>query len=218
MPQYETTTQGLVGIIHSIKLEQKSGMLRARRGEGTMQEEGTIVFVNGRMTQASAGRRIGMAALNWLCTWGSCHYMFISSAREVEQSDIFSSASSNEDLLTQTDRLTGTQHADTGPMGRMPVSLPVTPVPFPQAYEANNGARAAPDEYHIVPRSTSSLQDTLRLIEHYQLSRSHRQLFLLINGQRSLKELMHLVGKEREEILALLHDLESLGVIHIGGN
>lgn len=220
MPQYEMTTERLVGIIHSIKLEQKSGVLTARRGEDGMLEEGTVVFVNGRMTQASVGRRSGSAALNWLCTWGHCRYIFLPSTAEAAQPDSSLSAFPDGHELTATNHLMGTQRGpDTGPVNELStLSLPVTPPP--QAYVVKSGAesRVAPAKYRIVPRSIKPLQEVLRLIDQRRLSRSHRQLFLLINGQRTLEELMHLVGKDQFEIHALLRDLEDLGVIYVGGN
>src|ERR1700730_11960673 len=76
--QRETTTDRLVSIIASIKLERKSGQLRVRRGEGLTSEEGILTFAQGQITQASIGRMNGPDALNWLSTWGQAHYTFLS--------------------------------------------------------------------------------------------------------------------------------------------
>ncbi len=59
------------------------------------------------------------------------------------------------------------------------------------------------------------MNEALRRIEQNRLSRLHRQIFLLIDGQRSFGEVVHLVGKSRGEVYKLLRDLEGIGVIHI---
>src|SRR5258706_16334152 len=76
--QREATTDRLVSIIASIKMERKSGQLRVRRGEGITSEEGILTFIQGQVMQASIGRRSGADALNWLCTWGQARYIFTS--------------------------------------------------------------------------------------------------------------------------------------------
>jgi len=53
----------------------------------------------------------------------------------------------------------------------------------------------------------------LHAIEQKRLSRSHRQLFLLIDGQRSVQELGRLAAKNEQDLQALLGDLERIGVI-----
>lgn len=53
----------------------------------------------------------------------------------------------------------------------------------------------------------------MRLIEHMGLSRIHRRLFLLIDGGRTVKELIRLMAHEPEDVQRLLQDLERAGVI-----
>ncbi len=68
--QQELLTDRLVHVISSIQRGRRSGVLTAKRGEGIALEEGTIVFANGQVSQASVGRRRGSEALNWLSTPG----------------------------------------------------------------------------------------------------------------------------------------------------
>ncbi len=77
--QRETATDRLVSIIQVIQLGRKTGLLTARRGDGITQEEGTITFIKGQITQTTVGRRKGSEALNWLTTWGNCRFTFVSS-------------------------------------------------------------------------------------------------------------------------------------------
>jgi DNA-binding IclR family transcriptional regulator len=41
-------------------------------------------------------------------------------------------------------------------------------------------------------------------------------VFLLVDGRRSVKELVHLSGKNQDEVYGLLSDLVRIGVIRIG--
>ncbi len=49
------------------------------------------------------------------------------------------------------------------------------------------------------------------------LSRTHRHLLLLIDGQRSILELVRLIGRSEQEVASFLHDLEQATVIQIPG-
>jgi hypothetical protein len=66
-----------------------------------------------------------------------------------------------------------------------------------------------------VPRPTVDLEEATKRIEQAGLSRTHRRLYLLIDGHRSAIELIPLIGKQAEEVRNMLYDLEWLGVIRI---
>ena len=55
----------------------------------------------------------------------------------------------------------------------------------------------------------------MHLIEQMGLSRTHRRLFLLIDGGRTVKDLARLMAYEPEAVLRLLQDLERAGVIQM---
>lgn len=221
MSQAGMATEQLISIIHSIKVGQKSGVLTARRGDSGMMEEGRIVFANGLMTQATTGRRSGLAAFNLLCTWGRCYYTFLPSPPEANQPVTPAFPAEQFPPTTgplseaQRPRVSGPQPAPGPDMER---SLPVTPPPDVSTEYNHAGASAGPVEKRIIPYAILPLQEVLHLIDQHRLSRSHRQLFLLIDGRRSLVELMHLTRKSAEEIQTLLRDLERLGAIYRGGN
>jgi hypothetical protein len=226
MTQQETVTDRLVSIIQSIQLAQESGVLTVRRGEGGTMEEGTLIFAKGHVTQTIAGRRRGKAALNWLSTWGACRYVFVSSGGQAAQPPRLSSPAASTNL-EKADLAT----RDTQP--RIPVSplrRPSGPLGNPRGLQGSQfrpGEPSVPLEREQASRPPRSepetpfaiypLEEALRLIEQGRLSRTHRQLFLLIDGQRSIVELSHLVGKSQEEANRLLRDLERIGVIHRGG-
>jgi hypothetical protein len=187
--QFEAVTDRLVDVIKDIKIGRRSGLLTARRGEGIVVEEGNLIFANGKVVQANVGRRNGADALNWLSTWGSCRYTFLPTSDDAGKS----SPSSDSWRGVSTDAL--------------PPQNPLL-TPIPDALPG--GMRAG------VPYPTLSGTEALRHIDTMGLSRSHRRLFLLVDGHRSMEELMQLVRKNPRELQDILRDLERIGVIRRG--
>ena len=207
--QRETVTDRLVSIIQIIQLGRKTGLLTARRGEGITQEMGTITFLKGQITQTAVGRRRGSEALNWLTTWGNCRFTFVSSDTSDTSSLSPISSRAQENGTKDTDPRLRSQwpfvHNQTGPLtgegNRVAPQTPHTPLP----------ASAIP----VVPFRTRQIDSALRAIENMGLSRTHRRLLLLIDGQRSIPELVRLLGRSEQEVASLLHDLEQATVIQI---
>lgn len=193
--QREATTDRLVGIITSIKMERKSGRLQVGRGEGLTSEEGILIFTRGQVTQASIGRRSGADAVNWLSTWEQARYIF---------------TSTSPDSAEET-----------------PLVFSVLPSSSPGGDAAHPGLRAGqvqtdkleteplPASRHEVPRVCVVFNEASTRLEHAGLTRAHRRLYLLIDGQRSASDLAPLLGKRTEEVRSMLHDLEWLGVVQI---
>lgn len=211
MSQQETATDRLVSVIQSIQMAQWNGVLTVRRGEGATLEEGSIVFVNGQVKQTTAGRRTGASALNWLSTWGQCRYIFASSdARQTQPLNTIPATSGNSarpitrDLETPIPSLPAEKLAES--------LLPISGTSWERR------SPSLPSGEAVVFHPTQTLDAVLRGIEQNRLSRSHRQLFLLIDGKRSVQELARLAGKNQQELQALLRDLERIGVIRPGGN
>jgi hypothetical protein len=73
MPQQPaTSTDRLENVIQVIQLGRKTGELTVERESGTRLEQGVVPFV----TLASAYQLRGLAAFQWLNTWGSCRFTF----------------------------------------------------------------------------------------------------------------------------------------------
>lgn len=211
MSQQETATDRLVSIIQSIQMAQGNGVLTVKRGEGGTLEEGSIVFVNGQVKQATAGRRSGANALNWLSTWGQCRYIFASlDVRQTQSLNGVGVPSTSAGNTRSTTR-------------DLQASIPASPAeresgPLLPAFSSRWERRPPPppSQAAIIFYPIQQLGVALRAIELNRLSRSHRQLFLLIDGQRSAQELARLAGKTEQDLQALLHDLERIGVIRSG--
>ena len=210
MSQQETATDRLVSVIQSIQMAQGNGVLTVRRGEGGTLEAGSIVFVNGQVRQTIAGRRNGANALNWLSTWGQCRYSFASTdVRQTQPLNVVPSTNENAAHPTTRDLKT---LIPSSPADRQSEPLQSVSGSTWERRPPPPPAQTAITFYPIQP-----LEAALRSISLNRLSRSHRQLFLLIDGQRSAQELARLAGKNEQDLRALLHDLERIGVIRPGG-
>jgi hypothetical protein len=182
MDQRGAVTDQLADVIRIAQLVHKTGTLIVERdgGSGGL-EQGRITFVEGRVTEAVAGHLSGHMAFNWLNTWGTCRFVFVTSSPSMtSSSDLL--RSSTQGLARTTDRLTP----------------PPTPAPTGNA-----------------PFRIRDVNEVLPLFGSMGLTRAHRQLFLLIDGQRSVSDLKRLSARGIEEVRKLLADLQDAGLIQL---
>jgi hypothetical protein len=217
--QKEMMTDRLVSVISSIQRERRSGVLTVKRGEGIFLEEGTIVFANGQISQANVGRLRDSAARNWLSTWESCRFLFVPTSSESGVHD-FRASLPAQGRATSPSALGPPPHI-TNSKGPDPQT------PMPSSLEGQEGSGLVGDRETIgkneridtpasaAPYPTKQHDAALRLIEQQGLSRVHRQLFYLIDGRRSIVDLVRLTGKRGSELYKLLADLERAQVIRI---
>jgi hypothetical protein len=187
----------LVELIQMLQLRRETGQLTARHGNASAAEEGIIVFVSGKVTEARVGRRSGSEALNKLTGWENCLCWFVP-AMEVATRP-HASVPLNE-----------------GPEKFM-LANPPPPVLSHTSGEAHKENSWTPDPHPEAPYRVSPLQSALIKIERLGLSRAHRHLFLLIDGKRPVSDLIRLIGREEDEVYLLLQDLEQAVLIRIPG-
>ena len=195
------TTDQFINILQVIQLGRKTGHLMVERGEGMQREEGEILFDCGHVVNAYSGQLTGEAALTRLKTWGVCRFIFMNTLSERKTgplpeirslpstaTDYFLSQDSNPQLRLSTpgSHQSSEWRAMTGPLP--PIA-----------------ARGPYRLYHT--------EEGVQLIIQANLSRLHRHLFLLLDGQRTLTELARLLGRRPEDVQQLLLDLEWIGVI-----
>jgi hypothetical protein len=205
--EQETVTDQLVSVIRSIQLKRSTGTLSAMRGEGATSESGSVAFVQGKVVQAHAGRYHDRDALNCLSTWGTCHIAFVPSA-------------GSEDIPLQSGQMISASNVSITPVsGNMSIEPdlfrpvePITPVPGNRADNFNTSTPAATSNL-IIPYRSKQPDVALYLIKLKGFSRSHRHLFLLIDGVRSLTELANLLQRDAFETLTLLYDLQEANCI-----
>jgi hypothetical protein len=80
--------------------------------------------------------------------------------------------------------------------------------------ERANGTASPSGGSSPVPSRLWEVEEALLLLDRAGLSRAHRRLLLLIDGQRTIIELGYLMRRRPNEVLQLLRDLEWIGVIH----
>lgn len=202
----ETITNSLADLIQVIQLGQQSGVLTVERGEGPAFEEGMITFVNGQAVTAVAAFFNGENALRWLNSWETCCYAFIPTpTSEIPAISTPVTTSAFDHGMTQN----GTQPR-----------IPTSPLRESAARrQANNGTTDRVISLmtgSVVPHHVKSPKESLQRAEQLGLSRQHRRLLLLVDGQRTLAEMVRLIGHPENEVQKLLVDLEQAGIIQPG--
>lgn len=177
-----TATEKLADVIQMLQIARKTGSLTATRdGMDNALGQGTIIFHNGQIIDATIGQLRGTDAFNSLMAWQACHFVF--------QPGTTSNASQ------------------------------VSPVPSNGSM--NNAAsmvygREPPNTSPVLPSAPYRIQQVNEILPYFNrlgLSRAHRQLFLLIDGKRTMPELVRLIRHRPEEVDTLLADLERAGLI-----
>ena len=195
------TTDQFINVLQVIQLGRRTGRLMVERGEGMQREEGEILFDCGHVVNAYSGQLTGEAALTRLKTWGTCRFIFMNTLTERKTEPL---------PETRSFPSTATDHVlfqDSGPQ---------PPFSTPSTYQ-NSEWRAMTGPF---PPATASgpyrlyhAEEGVQMIMQANLSRLHRHLFLLLDGQRTQAELARLLGHRSEDVQQLLLDLEWIGVI-----
>lgn len=211
--QPKTETDRLANVIQVLQLGQKTGRLIVERNEGPLFEQGIITFVHGQVVQASVNQQQGPDALNWLRSWGACRFTFTPEQRPTTAERIAAPTPAPSARRTTGYRSTP---------GTSPLPSPSTGPVHPQqdVYPRITGnlrepRQPTPTAWLATPYRTRHIEEGMHLIEHMGLSRTHRRLFLLIDGGRTVKELIRLMAHDPEDVQRLLRDLERAGVIQV---
>lgn len=231
-------TDDLETTIHSIESLQQTGVLNIERAKGGVRETANLVFLHGQVVEAVVGKRIGQDALDWVITWGSCRYTFdvrfpseivVPPPAPVPANET-SSAPSPLGFISQVVQKY-THIAENGQVAegptpeksveREPSSFPVQGTPFP----SEPLTPIPPIPQTMVPRlEMTRLRAPFRLVnglevvnymERFGLSRLHKHVFFLLDGQRTAVDIVRLTGRSFYEIQSLLADLERLGLIRM---
>lgn len=185
-----TATSRLSTVIDALLLGKKSGLLTVERGEGETFEEGTMTLMNGQVVNATLGRYRGRDAATKMFSWQACRFSFTPGA-------------------------SGNTGQVTSPLSESQTDTLYTRRP---SYEPQQKSIPDPDILNRRPSasdfSSEFLENILLNLDRHGLSRTHRRLFLLIDGRRSVRELSALIGHTPSNTVNLLADLERNGFIH----
>jgi len=192
MTERRTATNQFSTVMDALQLGKKTGILTVERGEGGTFEEGTVTFANGQVVHAIIGSYQGKAAVTRLFSWQECRFSFIS----MFPGQIISNQSMTPAIANSTE--TGIDdthfHKKRSLMkAEIQDNLSRRPLPLTNAFE--------------------SLDTVLLILDRQGFTRTHRRLFLLIDGKRSIEELAMLVRRTPDEMVTLLAELEQAGFI-----
>lgn len=218
-------TDRLANVIQVLQLGRKTGRLLVERANGARFDQGLMTFVSGQIVQATLNHIQGPEAFEQLKTWGACRFAFLP--------DVQPGATRQMPALSPPSPL---QLSPSPGWGEMPpqqagisplrqrssgsAPLPGTTGAQESIYNRTTrnlgGAReSTPTAWLAKPYRTRHMEEGIHLIEHMGLSRTHRRLFLLVDGNRTVKELIRLMSHDPDGVLKLLQDLEHAGVIQI---
>ncbi len=186
MKLHGTATEKLADVIQALQFVHKTGLLTAQRdGINGSLEQGTVMLQDGQVIDASVGSLRGSDAFKKLLSWTSCHFIFQPSSPKTASSPL----SLSPLRAAKDDSLSSDQGYQQEPSdGQMLVST--------------------------IPHRARLINGDLPDFQSLGLSRRHKQLFLLIDGKRSVQELMRLMGRRPSELLPLLMELEVANLIH----
>jgi hypothetical protein len=223
--QPKTETDRLANVIQVLQLGQKTGRLIVERNDGPHFEQGIITLVNGQVVQASLNQLQGPEAFSRLKNWGACRFAFVLEQRGTNGRLPTPSVRPSSPQAPQ-----GPAWGDTGnraygtfpPPSRASGTAPLPGSPYSQGQIYSRTTRnlggdrqSTPTEWLATPYRTRHMEEGMRLIEQMGLSRTHRRLFLLIDGGRTVKELIRLMAHDPADVQKLLQDLQRAGVVQV---
>lgn len=200
-----TTIDSLAKIIQTLSSGGMSGHLLARREHDMESEEGEIFFTKGKIIDAKAAYREGIEALDWMRSWQDCAFSFHPSKESQHIPILSPTILSDAAKAGNTTRLNQVQ-----PVGK-PLGV------RRQKSDTLKLVVVLPKTLSLVavPYRTQAGDKALQILKEEACSRIHRHIFLLVDGHRSVNDLMRLIGRGKDEVFKLLRDLEKLDIIHI---
>jgi hypothetical protein len=199
--QRTAMTDCLADVINIIQMGEKSGVLSVERGENRTFEEGFIKFISGQIVEAGTNQQSGMTAFTYLNSWQVCRFSFIAQIPNGVPLPLQSTQPlpANRDL------------ANIVPVANTRFSYQEAPI---KQDDRLYTYRDVPGAQFTIPLRLQAGEEVLQRPENTaSLSRIHRRLLMLINGQRSISELARLISRSIEETQPLLDDLERSGFI-----
>lgn len=191
-----TETNQLSTVVDALQLGKKSGILTVERGEGGTFEEGAITLVNGQVVNAAIGPYRGNDATTKLFSWQACRFSF--APMQPEQAGAVQGWGSMPGL--QIEKMGNGNHAPDSFNGAQQMY---------RAVQDNGNSRPSAAYSH------DTLDTILLALDRQGFSRTHRRLFLLIDGRRSVEELAALISRTPDETMSLLANLEQAGFIQL---
>ncbi|GCE26756.1 hypothetical protein KDA_22400 [Dictyobacter alpinus] len=238
--QFGTVTDRLADVMRVITFSRQTGTLSAERSGQQGQETIYIRYLRGKVIDTQVHPYYqGSDPVGWLQSWGSCRYKFEHTTNEKVKTETPQAPANPPQTqptpptrtitpiprtaITPTPRIAGNTdplHPITWP-GYPPQSdyLRLTQVSPQQTDPYQTPLPQMPMQkvpmQRVPKRRFINDENSMRLLRQQGLSRSHRQIFLLIDNQRSAQEIARLTSKRLDEIYTILLDLENIGLISL---
>ncbi len=178
-----------------IRTRRQSGLLSVERYENGRFEEGEISFQKGQPVEARVGNRVGQDAISWLLTWRQVYFLFTSES--LASTSIVPPAPQQPPVQT------------TRPLSPLPPARPQSSANIHPSSLAPSPSDARSAFYNRVPRKLVHEQNIMEL----SLTRPQRSLYLLIDGHRTVADLIRFTSKDVQEVYHLLTELQTRGLI-----
>ena len=239
----DQVAESLSDILQIISSRRRSGLLSLERYNAGRFEEGEIYFEKGRPTQAFFEILSGQEALAALSSWRNVYYSFTADVPvPVAPSMQPGAISGGTSPYTTTEPLARQRHT-TGPVRQTNEFTPTSPLrhsyqnrpptgpqsPMRQTQpqylpqqEGSVGRERTTGGYRqtsesgkawgfeaLVPHRLSNEQNVLAL----PLTRPQRSVYLLIDGMRTVADLVRCTGKTMQDVEQLLMELKQQGFI-----
>ncbi len=243
MPEQYLSTSRLGNVIQLIALGKQTGVLKATRGQGSTREHAEVHFADGQPVFASLGQLVGNAALSVLQNWGESQYIFLEGPLPQTEPPAPASEPPRRTgelappppgvypsrLGPRVPPITERQETN---FPSFTAPLPPTPG-FHTENNANGAARTTGNlawgrgndtrsgslpgpsmrresfQGHFVPRRLAPMDH----LDALPLDRRERMVLLLVDGRRSLTDLVRLTRRNEQELQAILVHLAALGLI-----
>ena len=99
-----------------------------------------------------------------------------------------------------------------------PSAPPIGPTPSqstgPFSGGSQSGALRQPGSLERRPRRSPDVRDLMSVVSAHNLSRNHRTILLLADGEHTILDIARLSSKPVDEVVALLTDLERAGLVY----
>ena len=182
-----------------IRTRRQSGLLSVERYENGRFEEGEVSFQKGFPVNARSGSRTGQDALSYLHAWSQVDFSFTPETTETSN-PLPASPIPPPPVM----RPTNTTQPLSPPRQRTPP--PHTDLPQPSSSQPANTRSAF---YERTPRKLVNEQNVMNMA----LTRPQRSLYLLIDGRRTVADLIRFTNRDAQEVYQLLSELQARGLI-----
>ena len=189
-----------------LRTRRQSGLLSVERYENGRFEEGEVTFQKGQPVDAQTGNRTGQNAISYLLVWRRVDFSF--TPETMLPPPITPSRLPNPPTPippTPAERPINS----TGPLSPLRQRTPLPDTNLPQLSSSAQQATNKSAFFERIPRKLANEQNVMDMA----LTRPQRSLYLLIDGRRTVADLIRVTHRDEQEVYHLLTELQARGLI-----